>query len=64
MELTRYGRIRVVVTGMGAITPLGTLKSYWEGLKAGRSGIRRIRSFDPSHLTVQIAGEVDFDPKE
>ena len=64
MELTRYGRIRVVITGMGALTPLGTVKAFWEGLKAGRSGIRRIQSFDPSHLSVQIAGEVDFDPKE
>ncbi len=64
MEFTRHGRIRVVVTGLGALTPLGTVKSFWEGLKAGRSGIRRITSFDPSHLNVQIAGEVDFDPKE
>ncbi len=64
MELTRYGRVRVVVTGMGALTPLGTVKALWESLKAGRSGIRRIQSFDPSHIGVQIAGEVDFDPTE
>lgn len=64
MELTRNGYRRVVVTGLGALTPLGTLKSFWEGLKGGKSGIRRIQSFDPSHLCVQIAGEVDFDPTE
>jgi 3-oxoacyl-[acyl-carrier-protein] synthase II len=64
MELLRNGRKRVVVTGLGALTPLGTVKSFWDGLKSGRSGIRRIQSFDPSHLGVQIAGEVDFDPTE
>ncbi len=64
MELLRNGYRRVVVTGLGALTPLGTVKAFWENLKAGRSGIRRIRSFDPSHLNVQIAGEVDFDPTE
>jgi 3-oxoacyl-[acyl-carrier-protein] synthase II len=55
---------RVVITGMGALTPLGTdVASTWDGLVAGRSGIRRIESFDPSRLTSQIAGEVrHFDP--
>ncbi len=54
---------RVVVTGMGAITALGNdVASTWEGLAAGRSGIRRIESFDPSRLDSQMAGEVrDFD---
>ncbi|MFC1960261.1 beta-ketoacyl-ACP synthase II [Chloroflexota bacterium] len=64
MELLRNGRKRVVVTGLGAITPLGQVKSFWDGLKAGRSGIRRIQNFDASHLDVQIAGEADFDPKD
>lgn len=64
MELLRNGRKRIVVTGMGALTPLGTAKAFWESLKAGRSGIRRIQSFNPDHLGVQIAGEVDFDPTE
>ncbi len=64
MELTRNNRTRVVITGIGALTPLGTVQSFWESLKAGKSGIRRIQSFDPSHLGVQIAGEVDFDPTE
>lgn len=55
---------RVVITGMGAITPLGTgLSAFWEGLIAGRSGVSRITRFDPSQFSTQIAGEVrDFDP--
>jgi len=49
----------VVVTGMGAITPLGNdVASTWEGMVAGRSGIDRISSFDPSRLDSRIAGEV------
>jgi 3-oxoacyl-[acyl-carrier-protein] synthase II len=55
---------RVVVTGMDAITPIGnSLADYWEGLKAGRSGVARITHFDPSNHASQIAAEVkDFDP--
>lgn len=53
---------RVVVTGMGVITSLGTLDDFWSGLLAGRSGIRKIRSLDASAMKIQIAGEVDFDP--
>jgi 3-oxoacyl-[acyl-carrier-protein] synthase II len=50
---------RVVVTGMGAISPLGNdVQSTWDGLVAGRSGIRRIEAFDPSRLNSQMAGEV------
>jgi len=50
---------RVVVTGMGAVTPLGNdVDSTWDGLVTGRSGIRTIESFDPSRLTSRIAGEV------
>ena len=65
MEFTRNGFPRVVITGMGAVTPLGRFPEFWENLKAGKSGVRRIQSFDPSHLEVQIAAEViDFDPKE
>lgn len=65
MEFTRNGFKRVVVTGLGAVTPLGRFPAYWEKIKAGESGIRRIQSFDPSNLEVQIAGEViNFDPTE
>lgn len=51
---------RVVVTGVGAVTPLGIgAQTTWEGLLAGRSGIRTIQHWDASGLEVQIAGEVD-----
>ncbi|MBA2518665.1 MAG: beta-ketoacyl-ACP synthase II [Chloroflexia bacterium] len=50
---------RVVVTGLGAITPLGIgVDAFWEGLTAGRSGVRRIEHWDASALPVRIAGEV------
>jgi 3-oxoacyl-[acyl-carrier-protein] synthase II len=54
---------RVVVTGMGMVTALGNdVATTWEGLVAGRSGIRTIEAFDPSRLTSRMAGEVrDFD---
>jgi len=55
---------RVVVTGMGALSALGNdVASTWDGLVAGRSGIRTIESFDPARLDVRIAAEVmAFDP--
>ena len=53
------GARRVVVTGMGAVTPLGNdVAATWDGLVAGRSGIRTIAAFDPSRLTSRMAGEV------
>jgi len=57
---------RVVVTGLGLITPLGTgVEKTWNALCAGKSGIRRITKFDPSGYACQIAGEVtDFDPAD
>lgn len=55
---------RVVVTGLGAITPIGnTLAEYWEGLLAGRNGIAPITLFDASRHDCRFAGEVKgFDP--
>ena len=55
---------RVVVTGLGAVTPIGIGKEkFWDALKTGTNGIGKITRFDPSELTAQIAGEVsDFDP--
>ncbi len=55
---------RVVVTGMGIISPLGNAVSpFWENLKAGKCGISEITKFDTSDLKVKIAAEVrDFDP--
>jgi 3-oxoacyl-[acyl-carrier-protein] synthase II len=56
-------RKRIVVTGLGIISPVGnTVGQAWENILAAKSGIRRISRFDPSDLPVQIAGEVrDFD---
>ena len=52
-------RRRVVITGVGAVSPLGlTADETWKGLVAGQSGIRTIERFDPSDLPVHIAGEV------
>jgi beta-ketoacyl-acyl-carrier-protein synthase II len=63
MELLRNGRPRVVITGLGSVTALGPVKSLWESLKAGRSGIRRIETIPIEHVPVKIGGEVrDFDP--
>ena len=57
---------RIVITGMGAVTPIGIgVDNYWNNLIAGKSGIEKIKSFDVSELAVQIAGEVkDFNPSE
>ncbi|MCA1957515.1 MAG: beta-ketoacyl-ACP synthase II [Nitrospira sp.] len=57
---------RVVVTGLGLVTPLGTgVEKTWTALCAGESGIRRITKFDPAGYDAQIAGEVtDFDPAQ
>jgi 3-oxoacyl-[acyl-carrier-protein] synthase II len=55
---------RVVVTGTGAVTPIGNdVETFWQRLTAGETGVSRITAFDPSPLDVQIAAEVkDFDP--
>jgi 3-oxoacyl-[acyl-carrier-protein] synthase II len=55
---------RVVITGMGVVTPIGNdLKTFWRNLLAGVSGIRRITAFDPTEYACKIAGEVrDFNP--
>ncbi len=55
---------RVVVTGLGMVTPLGTgVDKTWKAICAGESGIGRITKFDPTNYAAQIAGEVkDFDP--
>lgn len=51
---------RVVITGLGAITPIGkTLESYWEGLKAGLSGARDITLFDATNFKTRFACEVE-----
>ena len=62
--MTNADRKRVVVTGLGAITPIGnTLTEYWDGLMSGRNGIAPITLFDAARHDCRIAGEVKgFDP--
>jgi 3-oxoacyl-[acyl-carrier-protein] synthase II len=57
---------RVVITGMGVLTPIGNnKKEFWESLSVGKNGVVRITHFDPKPLRSQIAGEVkDFHPED
>lgn len=64
--LDQRGRPRVVITGTGAISPLGhSTAESWDSLLSGRSGVGPITQFDASELPCRIAGEVkDFNPKD
>jgi 3-oxoacyl-[acyl-carrier-protein] synthase II len=57
---------RVVITGMGAVTPVGTgPEAFWQGLMAAKSGVRPIDQFDAQHFATRFAASVpDFDPLE
>ena len=57
---------RVVVTGLGVVSPIGTGKeNFWKACLEGKNGIEKITHFDPTDYTCQIAGEVqDFDPAQ
>lgn len=61
---SREGRRRVVVTGIGCVTPIGEgPEGLWEGLRGRRSGVREITRFDASEFRSRMAAEVpDFDP--
>ena len=61
-----YKMRRVVITGLGAVTPLGNdVKSFWEGIKSGKNGVDKVTLFDASDLKTQIAAEVkDFEPTD
>lgn len=54
---------RVVITGFGCVTPIGIgRKAFWQGLEHGRSGVRRIETFDASQFNIKIAAEIpEFD---
>jgi 3-oxoacyl-[acyl-carrier-protein] synthase II len=64
MSSNQRGRTRVVVTGMGAVTPLGqSVAEFWENLVAGRSGIRPMTQADTAQFPCKVSGEVqDWDP--
>lgn len=58
---------RVVITGMGAVTPIGlNIEEFWSGLIAGKSGIRPISRFDTTDFPIKVAAEIpsDFDPTQ
>ncbi|MBI3998119.1 MAG: beta-ketoacyl-ACP synthase II [Armatimonadetes bacterium] len=67
--MTAYGaptRLRVVVTGLGVVSPIGTgLEAFWASLVQGKSGVDRITAFDPEGMSTRIAAEVrGFDPTD
>ena len=64
MNETLRARTRVVVTGLGAVTPLGhTVGEFWDGLVAGRSGVGPLTLADPAQFACKVAAEVkDWDP--
>lgn len=54
---------RVAITGIGAISPIGTgVEDLWRGVRSGESAVRTITRFDASKLSSQVAAEIDFDP--
>ncbi|MEE8046661.1 MAG: beta-ketoacyl-ACP synthase II [Dehalococcoidia bacterium] len=64
--MTNRNESRVVVTGMGAITPLGnSVEEFWTGLKNGKSGIREISLVSPDGFPCKVSGEIqEFDPTD
>jgi 3-oxoacyl-[acyl-carrier-protein] synthase II len=55
---------RVVITGLGVVSPVGhTIEKFWNSLLEGKSGVKRLARFDPTHYTCRIGAEItDFDP--
>lgn len=65
MDLLKNGRLRVVITGVGAVSALGDADKLWASLIQGKSGIDVIQNIDTTHLPTKIAGEVrGFEPKD
>jgi 3-oxoacyl-[acyl-carrier-protein] synthase II len=64
MNNTLRARTRVVITGLGAVTPLGqSVQAFWDGLVAGRTGIGPMTLADPTQFPCKVSGEVkDWDP--
>lgn len=58
MDLLRNGYPRAVITGIGAVTSLGSADALWESLKNGISGIKRLENINAEHVPVKIGGEV------
>ncbi len=58
MELRRQGRKRVVITGLGVVSPLGAKDAFWDAIAEGKSGIRRLTNIETEHLNVKIGGEI------
>src|SRR5258707_1046606 len=60
----RYGDRRIVLTGLGVVTPLGhTIEAFWKNILAGECGVEKITAFDTAAYDCQIAAEVkNFDP--
>ena len=57
-----YSERRVVITGLGVVSPLGRMDELWQNLLAGQCGIDRITQFDPEKFDTKIAAEVkNFD---
>ena len=62
MNLTRNGRKRVVITGLGVVSPLGHKTAFWDAIAAGKSGICKLQNIETDHLNVKIGAEIrDFD---
>ena len=65
MQLTRHNRKRVVITGLGVVSPLGTKDDFWDAIGQGQSGVRRLQNVETEHLNVKIGAEVlDFDSSQ
>ena len=65
MQLTRHDRKRVVITGLGVVSPLGAKDEFWDAIAGGESGIRKLRNIESEHLNVRIGAEVlGFDSSE
>lgn len=62
MQLTRHDRKRVVITGLGVVSPLGAKDEFWAAIAGGQSGVRRLQNVETGHINVKIGAEVlNFD---